>query len=203
MRVVSIDFETANEKRFSPCAVGIVVLEDGKIIDEFYHLINPLMHFNSMNIHVHGINEADVVGEPTFPEIWPSIKSYLRSGLVIAHNASFDMSVIRQTLDYFGLPYPEMNYLCTVGLSKQFWPGLTNYKLHTLANFLQMTFNHHHALEDARVAAALFHHAFRESEAKSLETFLDRCNLQTGRIYERGYVTPKKKKKNQPKRIYI
>src|SRR5699024_9521039 len=111
MRFTSIDFETANAKRYSPCAVGIVVANEQEIVDEYYSLINPMMGFSSFNINVHGITPYDVENAPSFAEIWPTIHSFLTSGITVAHNASFDMSVIRHTLDYFRIPYPEMEYL--------------------------------------------------------------------------------------------
>ncbi|MBR7794628.1 MULTISPECIES: 3'-5' exonuclease [Virgibacillus] len=203
MDFVSIDFETANEKRSSPCAVGIVVSDGENITDEYYSLINPMMNFRSMNIQVHGIREDDVIDAPTFPEIWSTIHQYLSKSVVIAHNASFDMSVIRHTLDHFQLTYPEINYLCTVAISKSMWPGLYNYKLNTLAEYHKIMFNHHNALEDARVAARVFLEAIKVSKTNSMEQFLERCHLQTGKIYERGYHAPKMKRSRQRKQIFI
>lgn len=203
MNFVSIDFETANEKRFSPCAIGVVVANESDIIDEYYSLINPLMEFNSFNINIHGITADDVNNAPTFPELWPELEKYLSNNLVVAHNASFDMSVIRQTLDYFNLPYPKMDYLCTANISKRVWPGLKNHKLNTLAERHQITFEHHHALEDARVAAKIFMKALEEKHTKDLDNLLESCNMAKGRIYERGYVPPKSKRMRKSKRIYF
>ncbi|NAP01239.1 hypothetical protein FRY77_35445, partial [Halomonas sp. MG34] len=71
MKFVSIDFETANEKRHSPCAVGIVVANEKEILEEYYSLINPITAFSPFNVRVHGITDRDVEDAPTFPEIWP------------------------------------------------------------------------------------------------------------------------------------
>lgn len=203
MNFVSIDFETANEKRYSPCAVGLVVANDQGIVDEFYSLINPMMEFRSYNTYVHGITEEDVTDAPTFAELWPKLHDYLKNNMVIAHNASFDMSVIRNTLDYFNLPYPTMDYLCTVKLSQHIWPELENHKLNTLAAHHGITFEHHHALEDARVAAKVMQKAMEVYGTKSLEVFLGKCNLVKGSIYERGYTTPKLKRARKKSRIYL
>lgn len=203
MNFVSIDFETANEKRYSPCAVGIAVVRENKIVDEYYSLINPLVEFSPYNTYVHGITEEDVVDAPTFTEIWPTLHNYLNNNMVIAHNASFDMSVIRNTLDHFNLPYPVMNYLCTVKISQFIWPELDNHKLNTLAAYHGFTFEHHHALEDARVAANIMQKAMEVYETSSMEVFLEKCKLIKGSIYERGYTTPKIKKARKSNRIYF
>ncbi|MDC3414702.1 3'-5' exonuclease [Aquibacillus sp. 3ASR75-11] len=203
MNLVSIDFETANRTRESPCAVGIVVVNENIILDEFYSLINPLMNFDSYNTYVHGITENDVIDAPTFDELWPSLHKYLENNIVIAHNASFDMSVLRYTLDRFGLTYPELDYLCSVALSKELWPELRNYKLDNLADFKNISFSHHHALEDAKVVVDLLLKAMEEQHVKNIHGLMDKLNISSGRIFERGYVTPKVKRKKQRQRRKI
>src|SRR5690625_8021921 len=118
MNIISIDFETANEKRFSPCAIGIVIANETEIVDEFYSLINPQMAFTSFNIGIHGIQPHDVVDAPTFVELWPILHRYLADNLVIAQIGSFDMSVIRHTLDYFNLLYPDFAFVYVRTISK-------------------------------------------------------------------------------------
>ncbi|WP_404458556.1 3'-5' exonuclease [Oceanobacillus kapialis] len=203
MKFVSIDFETANEKRYSPCSVGIVVANEEEILEEYYSLINPITSFSSFNTRIHGITEKDVEDAPTFAEIWPVLNQYLSNHVVLAHNASFDMSVIRQTLDYFQLPYPEMDYLCTANISRKIWPDLYNHKLNTVAAHHSIVFEHHHALEDARVAAKIFMQALREYGSHSVDAFLDKCQISKGKIYERGYYPPKAKRARRSKRIYF
>ncbi|WP_430788001.1 3'-5' exonuclease [Virgibacillus flavescens] len=203
MNFISIDFETANEKRYSPCAIGIVVADESGIIDEFYSLINPLMDFSSFNIRVHGIQEKDVEDAPTFPELWPKFESYLTNSVVVAHNASFDMSVLRKTLDYYNLTYPKMDYLCTVEISKNIWPNLRNHRLNTVAEHHGILFEHHHALEDARVAALVLIEAIKERKADHLEDFVKLCSMKKGQIFERGYVTPKINAKKRRRKMHF
>lgn len=203
MNFVSIDFETANEKRYSPCAVGIVIANETEIIDEFYSLINPETYFNPYNIRVHGIREEDVQDALTFSQLWPTIKNYLSGNLVVAHNASFDMSVIRQTLDRDGLAYPEMDYLCTANISKRVWPQLENHRLNTLANHHGIVFQHHNALEDARVAAKVMQKAMETFETDSIDALLQQCNITKGKIYSGGYYPPKVKRIRKYATLYI
>lgn len=203
MQFVSIDFETANEKRFSPCAIGVVIADEHQIIDEFYSLINPQMEFSPYNTYVHGITPIDVVDAPTFTELWPRLDNYLNHHLVVAHNASFDMSVIRNTLDYYELPYPVLDYLCTVAISKKTWPELENHKLNTLAAFHDIRFEHHHALEDARAAAKILQYAVKSTESGSVEDLLQQHQMTKGKIFERGYAPPKVKRARKTKRIYL
>jgi DNA polymerase III subunit epsilon len=205
MNFVSIDFETANEKRHSPCAVGIVVANETEIVDEYYSLINPETYFNPFNIRVHGIVENDVLDAMTFSEIWPTLENYLSGNLVVAHNASFDMSVIRQTLDRDRLSYPELDYVCTANIAKRVWPEMPNHKLNTLASHHGFSLNHHNALEDARVAAQVMQKAIETFDVDSVDLFLNQCSITKGRIFERGYYPPKVKrtKTKKPTRLYF
>ncbi|MCT2535262.1 3'-5' exonuclease [Aquibacillus koreensis] len=202
MNFVAIDFETANSKRYSPCSIGVVVANINGIVDEYYTLINPLMEFDSFNTYIHGIHEMDVVDAPTFDQVWDDLIPYLDNNLIIAHNASFDMSVLRHTLDRYNLQYPTCDYLCSVMLSKKIWPGLENYKLNTLADFRNIVFHHHNALEDARVAAQILIHAMKEKEMDSVSKLSDVHTISQGRIYERGYVPPKARKLSGKKTLY-
>ncbi|WP_226037309.1 3'-5' exonuclease [Aquibacillus saliphilus] len=197
MNLVSIDFETANRYRTSACAIGIVVANQDGIIDEYYSLINPLMEFESQNIYVHGITENDVADAPTFAEIWPVINEYLSDEIVVAHNASFDMSVLRAVLDRYDLQYPEFEYLCSVMISKKVWPGMPNYKLNTLADMIGSNFSHHHALDDSRVVIHLLLQAIREKQVDNLKDLVDSFQISCGKIFEKGYITPKAKRANR------
>lgn len=203
MQFVSIDFETANEKRFSPCAIGVVVANDDGIKSEYYRLINPKCSFSPFNTHIHGITEADVQDAPTYAELWPTLQGILEGELVIAHNASFDMSVLRHTLDRFELTYPDLDYLCTVNISKQVWPELMNHKLNTLASYHGISFEHHHALEDARVAAKIFQTAIHSSGVDSVDELLNQLNMTKGHISYNGYVPPKIKRTKKRKTLYF
>ena len=120
MDCIAIDFETANAARSSPCSVGVVVIKGGEVADTFYRLIKPEGNdFDYFNISIHGITPEDVENEPEFPGIWEELKPLLESGLVIAHNASFDMSVLRHTLELYGLPFPDINYTCSRIIAKK------------------------------------------------------------------------------------
>lgn len=78
MNFVAIDFETANEKRNSPCSLGLAVIKDNKVVKEKYWLIRPYeFRFQPMNIMIHGIRPSDVESEPEFDALWPEISQYL------------------------------------------------------------------------------------------------------------------------------
>ncbi|CQR47889.1 DNA polymerase III PolC-type [Paraliobacillus sp. PM-2] len=195
MDFVAIDFETANRYRNSACAIGIVVGNEYGVVDEYYSLINPQSPFEMQNMRVHGITEEDVLEAPTFADIWPTVKRYINNQIVVAHNASFDMSVLRASLDQHNCPYPSLQYLCSVMLSRQVWPGLPNYKLNTLADVHGIMLDHHHALADSRAVVDLLVKAIRDSDVVDLNQLLKEQAMVYGQLFERNYRTPKRKKK--------
>lgn len=174
VKFAAIDFETANEKRNSACSIGVVMMDETGIQDEYYSLINPLAPFRSRNINVHGITEGDVEEAPTFAELWPTLSKYLEDTILIAHNASFDMSVLRHSLLKYDMPCPNYMSLCTVKISQFMWPQLENHKLHTVADYHEISLNHHHAMDDARASAKIFLAALAEQKYGTTEAFLDR-----------------------------
>ena len=91
----AIDFETAVNHHI--CAVGIVMVENGKIIDEFSALIQPPNNeYNWHNVHVHGITENDTANTPFFDKVYPEIKKRLAGRTIVAHNESFDRGVLQK-----------------------------------------------------------------------------------------------------------
>lgn len=155
MNFIAIDFEVANMwNRASACSIGIAKYENGNLVDEYYSLINPMDDFDPYCIDIHGITPEMIINEPTFEELWSNIQKYFDGHSIVAHNASFDMSVLRHCLNAFNLDYPNTTYFCTYLLSKKIHTGLPSYKLDYIVDHLQLnTFEHHQALDDAKAAA--------------------------------------------------
>ena len=92
---VAIDFETANSSRASPCSIGMAWIDDVKILRTAHRLICPRdLDFSGFNISIHGIHPEDVEDEPQFPDIWRELLRHITGTTILAHNASFDMSVL-------------------------------------------------------------------------------------------------------------
>lgn len=204
MDFVAIDFETANEKRNSVCELGIAIVEDYKIIESKSWLIRPPeLRFNPFNISIHGISEKDVVNQPEFDTLWDEIKNYLDGNLVLAHNASFDLSVLRNVLDSYSIPYPDVKYTCSYIISKKVWKGLLSYNLENLANMLRVQLDHHDAFSDANVCATISVKAFQKSEINSIEEIENKLDIDVGELYQGGYKPSTIKQHRSSKRIQI
>ncbi len=155
MNFTAIDFETANQSRSSICSVGLVRVENGKIVKEIHQLINPRASFNFYNTVIHGITAFDVRDAPTFDEFYSEMSPFLEDA-VVAHNAAFDISCLRSELERYAIPTPNFKYFCTLCMSRRIGEA-PRHKLDVLAEFYGLgEFNHHNALADAKICAKLF-----------------------------------------------
>jgi DNA polymerase-3 subunit epsilon len=154
----AIDFETANGFRGSPCAVGLTKVRGGRIVEEASWLMRPPAnhdHFDYHNVRIHGIRAEDVAGLPRFGELFPEIGAFIGDDILAAHNAAFDLGVIRSGLEVSGLPGPAYHYVCTVMLSRRCYSLVSNSLPFAAEEAGVPLVNHHDAAEDARACAGI------------------------------------------------
>jgi DNA polymerase-3 subunit epsilon len=153
---VALDVETANRHRGSVCSVGAVRVRDGRVIERFATLVRPpVPGFEPMNVRIHGIREPDVVDAPTWPAVHRTLVDLVRDDVVVAHNASFETSALRQACVASGIPAAPFGVLCTRRLAKAHLV-LGDYRLTSVTTHLGLgPFTHHDALQDATAAARI------------------------------------------------
>jgi DNA polymerase-3 subunit epsilon len=139
--------------------VGIVSVENGVIVDEFYTLIKPPGNkYSWRTIQVHGIYPEDTVNERSFAEVYPEIKKRLQGRVVVAHNEPFDRNVLLKSMNDCGIPYSDLQiadrWEDTVRIyrAKGFKPA----NLAACCERMNIDLNHHEALSDARACAKLY-----------------------------------------------
>ncbi|MEG1492556.1 MAG: exonuclease domain-containing protein [Oscillospiraceae bacterium] len=179
-RYIAFDVETPNYANDRISAIGISVIENGRVIKDFYTLVNPEVHFDAFNIQLTGITPEMVADKPTFPELWETIEPVMNSGLLIAHNAPFDMGVVAQCLNDYHIDRQPFTYCaCTCVMGRACYPNLNNHKLNTLCDYLQLELNHHNAGSDSRACAELLLDYIRHGFTP--ERFLRRYDLEQRR----------------------
>lgn len=155
-RYIAFDVETPNAANRRMSAIGITVVENGMVAEEFYSLVDPEVDFDYFNIMLTGITPRMVEGKPTFPQLWEQIGPLMDSGLLVAHNAPFDMSVLAKCLNDYGVDWhPRTHYVCTCQMGRRCYPNLPNHKLDTLSGYLGIDLSHHNAGSDSRACAEL------------------------------------------------
>lgn len=177
---VAIDFETANSNPLSACAVGLVVFDDGEIIFEYESLIKPPQehsNFFEFNVGIHNIHSNDVVDAPKWNEIYPLFKDYLSDAIIVAHNVNFDLRILKALNAYYRLNLPRANYFCSVDLSRLMLPYLSNHKLNTVSDFLNIDLDHHNAKSDAIACAMIVYKCMYMSNTTKIIDLLQNVNL--------------------------
>lgn len=136
-------------------AIGISVVENGKIVHNFFSYVNPETFFDHFNTVLTGIDERTVASAPSFPELWKNIEPLLSSGILVAHNALFDLGVLKKCLTDYGIVWKNsVAYCCTVQIGRRLLPGM-QYKLNVLCDHYKIPLNHHQADSDSRAAAEI------------------------------------------------
>jgi DNA polymerase-3 subunit epsilon len=179
----AIDFETANSYRGSPCAVGLVKVVDGQMVEARRVLMRPPAgydDFDPFNIQIHGITATMVRDQPRFAERLPEILAFAGGLPFVAHNAAFDMGVIRDACDASELAWPETSYACTLVFSRATW-SLLSYSLPWVAEAAGIPFEHHHEpAADARAAASIMLAIALHVGAASLEDIAAATHTRIG-----------------------
>src|SRR5258708_224547 len=187
----AIDFETANADRASACALGLVVVQESQIVKRRSWLIRPSkVCFDLNNVRLHGITADHVAGMPTFAELWDEVHSELQGFPLIAHNASFDIGVLRHTLDDYKIPYPKLDYYCTRAISQALWPTLPSYGLELVSHYLGLPFTHHAVEDDATACAAIVLRGCREVGVADLTQLAEHFMIRTGHLHPPPLLPP-------------
>ena len=154
MRFAAIDFETADHGRDSACAVGIVRVEDGRVVERAYRLIRPPRD-EFLFTWVHGITWDDVEGEATFRDLWPGLERLVVDvDFLAAHNAGFDRAVLNACCEAAGLAPPPPPFECTVKMARKVW-NIRPTRLDDVCRVLSIPLEHHHAASDAEACARI------------------------------------------------
>ena len=154
---IAIDFETANKNRISACAIGLVFIKDFKIVFSKKHYIKPPKgeEFSSFHSNIHKIYEQDVEHSFTFEELWENeFSKYFNDNLVVFHNASMDLSILKNLFEHFLISNFDIDYVDTMQLAEK---SGNPKKLTELAEKFGIEIeNHHDPISDAKACAMIY-----------------------------------------------
>lgn len=192
MDFIALDFETATNEADSPCEMGLAIVRDGAVREVRNWLIKPRQwpFFSPFTMAVHGIRPEHVADAPEFAEVWEEALPLMQEQVVVAHNAAFDLNVLRSTLISHRCTVPTFSYFCSVSLCRRVWPGRKGYGLGPMCAAHGIGFTHHRAGNDAEAAARLVLLAGQSIEASTTGELLKRCQLKCGSLDARAHRTP-------------
>jgi len=154
---IAIDFETADPTPVSAISVGLVKYRGGEEAESFYSLIRPPnLYVEPSFTDIHGLTVDDVKDAPDFAQVWETgMREFIGSTPLVAHNAGFDMKVLRCTLDHYGIAVPNLRYFCSLLLSRRTWPSLKSHALTSLGREFEIHYEAHNALADAQTCGKI------------------------------------------------
>lgn len=172
-RYIVFDVETPNRYNNRMSAIGISVIEDGRITEEYFSYVNPEAVFDYFNIQLTGISEKTVADAPAFPDLWAEIEPIFSSGILVAHNAVFDLGVLKKCLQDYGIPWKEsVRYCCTARMGRVLLPEM-RHRLNDLCDYYGIALDHHKADSDSHACAEILLRYFHSGadERKFIRTY--------------------------------
>jgi len=155
---VVFDIETTG---FSPVnnriiEIGAVKVSGGAIVDKYSTFVNPKVPIPFEIEKLTGINDSMVMDSPEIEEILPEFFAFCGDAVLVAHNANFDMSFIKENAARLGIRR-EFTYIDTVGIARVLLPNQAKHTLDAVAKTLNISLeNHHRAVDDAQATAEIF-----------------------------------------------
>ncbi|MDO4331779.1 MAG: exonuclease domain-containing protein [Eubacteriales bacterium] len=183
---IAIDFETATNEMNSACSLGIACVDKFEIQKTYYFLIQPPENkYLANNTDIHGLSALDTVNAPLFPAVWSEIKELFSDSIVVAHNARFDMSVLKSCFDFYGIEMVDFQYIDSIAISnrvindKNYGQSLID----RAAYFNIPIENHHNSLDDAVTCANIVISSVKTTNRKSLKTYCSSFRRRTTHIF--------------------
>ena len=191
---IAIDYETANSHHESACALGISIVENGKVIDSAESLIKPpkeFSQFDPFNTMIHGIQKKDVKKSPDFKKVWSKVQNFSEKyDLPFAcHYSGFDIRVTEALLKYYKLEFEEIKFYDTCTIARKMWPNFSNHKLNTLADALNIELEHHKASSDAEACAHIAIKQMKKLKVESLSEVAEEYGFKLGVLNADGVKT--------------
>ena len=137
--------------------IGAVKFDRCGVIARYNVLINPEMPMPEEAGKVNGITDAMLKDKPLIADVFPDFFDFIGTGVLVAHNAPFDINYVNAELKRIGKSPLANKVVDTRIFAKEVFPGLSSYALQDLAVQFGITaLEAHRAEDDARVCMELF-----------------------------------------------
>lgn len=159
MRFIAFDLETTGTLPGVDriVEIGAVRFIDGKVEAVYSTLVDPRIPMPEGASRVNGITDEMLAGKPFVEDLLPSFAEFCGDDIIVAHNASFDVSFLTADIKKHETPAPKGVAIDTLSLARKIIPGLANYRLGTLVQHLGIpAAGFHRAEEDASYCGQLF-----------------------------------------------
>lgn len=151
--VETTGFSAKNDKIIE---IGAIKIKKGEIVSSFNILINPKEPLKDEIIALTGITDSMLVNQPEIGEVINDFNNFISNSILVAHNASFDISFIKNSFEKNGLNFRKP-YIDTLELSRIFYSNVRSHSLGNVAKRLGVSLeNAHRAVDDAKATGEIF-----------------------------------------------
>ena len=191
--IVVLDFESTglNTSTARIIEIGAVKLEKGQITETFSELVDPGEALKPEITELTGITDTDLEGQPTAAELLPKLMDFIGDLPLAAHNASFDVSLLRAELRRLGRTF-DHPVLDTLTYARKLYPEMKSFKLKAVCKRLGVSLkNAHRAVHDATATAYCLHRMFEDTRERlpKIETLKDlSAGLRGGAVGESWHI---------------
>ncbi len=152
------------------CEVAVSISQNGHPVEEFTTLINPAMPMHPDVIAIHGITDEMVQTAPLFEQVLPRLLDMLEGCVLVAHNADFDLSFLREECEQCGLRWPELPVIDTLKLARKSGRFEKN-RLGFIAEKLGISAQGwHRAMADTKMAEQILYYFLQELAKQGVST---------------------------------
>lgn len=120
------------------CQVAVIVTEGKRIKRTLDLLIDPERELSPSAVHVNGLDGESLKGRPRFENVADEIGMALSEGIVVCHNARFDIQFLDNEYRKLGRVIELPNLIDTLLLAREYF-DLPSYSLGHLARDFQLT----------------------------------------------------------------
>ncbi len=159
---------------------GAVKVYNGEIVDQFSSFVNPQIPIPFEIEKLTGITDEMVMEADTIDNVLPLFLEFAKGSVLVAHNASFDMSFIEENGRRQGI---DIDFTCvdTLGMSRALLPALAKHTLDAVAKALKVSLeNHHRAVDDAQATSEIFIKMLQMVEEQNIHTLQELNALEEG-----------------------
>lgn len=152
--------------------IGAIKLDGMRPVAEFSSLVSTNVELTDDIIRLTGITPEMLVGQPVIEDVLPKFLEFIEGSILIAHNAEFDLSMIKAACSRVGIDL-EWPCFCTLKMARALLPDLENKKLDTLAAHYGLTFeSRHRSIGDVKVTTGVLS-GLLTKEAQTIRVWSD------------------------------
>ncbi len=150
-KYIVFDIETTglSSTRDKIIEIAAVKIESGSISERYQTFVNPIEPLSTFTTQLTDITDEMLETAPTIDQVLPGFLKFIEGGVLVAHNALFDVGFIKENAKELSLEFDDSLVIDTLNMARYFYnEQLKRFNLKALAKFFKVKQEQHHRAED-------------------------------------------------------